>query len=126
MKEARKFSREQPCTKVEIHNCFFDGRQYTKRPVVEVKMEVGDNVPKYLVREDYVSFVLLAGVDYYELTVDGEEWLRAGLKRYLELHPERASDVVQAATGRVIRRQASTPTPTTAKAPSRVVRRTMR
>lgn len=111
MKEARKFTRESPVTKVELHNAFFDGHRYTKCAVVDFKVQCGDNAIKYLVREGYVDTLLMGGVDYYVLSDDGEEWLREGLKRFLVLHPERAPDVRQA---------------TTAKPARRVIRRTMR
>jgi len=128
MKAAKKFTRENPCTKVEIHNCFIDPDigKYRSVPLVVAKMEIGDNVPKYLEKNDYLRAELKGGVDYYTLTADGEDWLREGLKRFLVLHPERAADVIQAATGRVIRRQAPTPTKAPAKAPSGVLRRRVR
>lgn len=64
MKAAKRFSKDSPCTKVEIHNCFFDGHRYNKRPVVDAKMEIGDNVPKYLAREEFVKTITMSGVDY--------------------------------------------------------------
>lgn len=109
MKAARKFTRDDPVTKVELHNCFIDpatGR-YRPVPLVNAKTQIGDNAPKYLARNEYLRTVLRGGIDYYELTPDGEQWLRDGLKRFLELHPERAADVLQApkqAPRRVIRR----------------------
>lgn len=94
MKEARKFTRDNPCTKVEIHNCFWVVDKYKAQPVVHAKTQIGDNVPKYLMREGYLEEKTMGGVDFYRLTPDGEHWLRDGLKRFLELHPERISDVV--------------------------------
>jgi hypothetical protein len=104
MKAARVFTKEDPCTKIELHNCFFDGVRYSHKPVVNAKMEIGDNAPKYLVKKGYVVESIVGGVDYYRLTDEGEEWLREGLQRYLVLHPERSGEVKQAARSRVIRR----------------------
>lgn len=86
------FTREQPCTKVEIHNCFYAPGGYKARMVIEARTEIGINVPKYLLREGYAVQELRGGSDYLELTEEGEEWLRTGLARQLELHPERRLD----------------------------------
>lgn len=94
MKTAAKFTRESPCTKVEIHNAFFNGRDYARRPVVEAKAIIGDNAPKFMLSKGYIEQVLADGVDWYVPTLSGKAWIRSGLSRYLELHPDRAADVI--------------------------------
>lgn len=87
------FTRANPCTKVEIHNCFYkEGGGYQPRSVIEARTEIGLNVPKYLTREGYATLELRRGVDYLILTPEGEQWLTDGLTRQLELHPERRLD----------------------------------
>lgn len=111
------FTRDNPCTKVEIHNCFASTGRYADTPVVEAKTIIGENVPKYLLREEYVVVRLIGGVDHYCLTPDGRKWLQEGILRYLELHPERVTECVNlppgyaspakaptGAQGRIIRR----------------------
>ena len=93
MKEAAKFTRDNPVTKVELHNAFWRTGQYRDTPVVDAKRIIGDNAPKYMLREDFISMETRGGVDWYILTDSGREWLRAGIARYLELHPERRSEV---------------------------------
>lgn len=94
MKEAAKFHRDNPCTKVELWNCFFDQktRRFVARPLVDAKRLIGDNAPKYLRREEYMREFLRDGIDWYELTESGRAWLHKGIVRYLELHPERKSE----------------------------------
>lgn len=89
----RRFDRENPCTKVELHNCFFDGIRYRPRRVIEARTIIGENAPKFLLREGYALVTTQAGADFYTLTPDGDAWLRKGIARYLELHPERLQDV---------------------------------
>lgn len=86
------FTRDNPCTKVDLHNCFFRGGRYVNRPVVEAKAEIGENAPKYLIREGLVVMREIGGVDTYCVTPKGDQWLRTGIVRYLELHPERLRD----------------------------------
>lgn len=93
MKDAAKFTRESPVSKVELWNCFTDeAGAWIDRRVVDAKTEIGDNAPKYLRREDFLEEKLVNGVDMYILTWRGRGWLRSGLIRYLELHPERIAE----------------------------------
>lgn len=91
---ARIFTREDPCTKVDLHNCFFRGGAYVRRPMVEARGDIGLNAIKYLKREELARVYEENNVDYWELTAAGKEHVRKGLARYLELHPEARADVV--------------------------------
>lgn len=113
-KAPRVFTRDDPCTKVDLHNAFFRQGQYRDTPVVDARAIIGVNAPKYLIREGYVEEKLRGGVDWYVLTIKGKAWLRTGVIRYLELHPERAVDCIEPPPGRnpgvarrVLRRGAS-------------------
>ncbi len=109
MKEAAKFTRDRPCTKVDLWNCFRRAGGYPAQTVVHAKTLIGDNAPKYLVREGYAREFTAGGVDFYQLTHHGIAWLEKGVKRYLELHPEVKKDLLFPIPGsvpakRVIRR----------------------
>ena len=88
MSTVARFTRESPCTKVYLYNCFGGEGPV---PVVEAQAIVGANAPKYLLREKYITQVSRAGVDYYLLTKNGREWLTTGVRRHLALHPEEAA-----------------------------------
>lgn len=127
----KQFTKDNPCTKVDLHNCFFHGARYVNRPVVEAKMEIGENAPKYLIREGYVVVRMIDNVDYYCLTPLGDAWLRTGILRYLTLHPEKAADCKFLPPGftrspmqaRAARRAPATPS---VASPRRIIRRTKR
>lgn len=93
MKEARRFTRESPCSKVDIWNGFRRGSGFPAIPVVEAKSFTGDNAPKYLAREGYLRAFTAGGVDFYQLTPEGISWLLKGIHRYVDLHPEAAVDL---------------------------------
>lgn len=88
MKSAKVFTQDNPCTKVDLHNCFFSGGAYVNRKVVDAKTVIGDNAPKYLLRKGYIEQRLIEGADWYVITIAGKAWLRAGIARHLVLHPE--------------------------------------
>lgn len=99
-KPVKVFSREEPCTKVDLHNCFYlGGGAPLSRAVVEARGEIGLNAIKYLKREGYAIEHETDGVDYWTLTPEGVEWLRKGLARHLELHPADASLVMRSRAG---------------------------
>ena len=89
------FTRDEPCTKVDIHNCFTSPTGYAPVPVVTARGKIGLNVPKYLLREGFAVAVSIKNIDYYDLTTTGVEWLEKGLKRHLELHPDDAAKVIK-------------------------------
>lgn len=89
---AKIFTRDDPCTKIDLHNCFYRNMRYAAVPVVEAQSIIGKNAPKYLLREELIVLRSTKGVDFYVPTAKGDAWLRAGILRFLELHPERASE----------------------------------
>lgn len=99
-KPVRVFTREEPCSKVHLFNCFTAPSGYRPRAVVEARGEIGINAIKYLIREGYAECFEGAGVDWWKLTADGESWLTQGLVRYLEIHPEQRSLVEGTAPGK--------------------------
>ena len=132
-RKPKVFTRDNPCTKVDLHNCFYHGGQYVNRPVIEAKMEIGENAPKYLIREGLVVLRTIGQVDMYCVTPKGDQWLRTGIVRYLELHPERLEDCTFPPPGvkhaqTVAKKAAAKAAKASAKpvpvAPRRIIRRT--
>lgn len=95
----KHFDRESPCSKVDIHNCFYRGGKHIPRLVIEARTVIGLNVPKYLLREGFAVLKPMRGQDYYELTTEGKAWLTHGILRFLELHPEAALDCLENPAG---------------------------
>ena len=94
IKPTKVFTREQPCSKVDIWNCFITAKGLAPVMVVASRGEIGLNVPKYLLKNEYLEAYTEKSVDYYRLTPSGEEWLRKGLNRHLELHPGEVENVL--------------------------------
>lgn len=99
MSNAAQFTRDKPCGKVELWNCFRQGGKYPPRPLVAVRAEIGANAPKYLLREGYMRQYEFKGTDYYCLTPSGVSWLEKGIARHCELHPEDARMCKERPTG---------------------------
>lgn len=97
------FTRDNPVTKIELHNCFYHDGQYRPRMVIQARTEIGLNAPKYLLREGFIVVRQIKGVDYYCPTATGDNWLRTGLARFLVNHPDRLSDVREPPAGFSIR-----------------------
>ncbi len=95
IKPVRVFTKENPVTKVELQNCFVHSiDDYCRRPVVEAQGEIGVNAPKYLMKKGYLVYRSDRGIDYYELTDSGKEWLAKGLAAHLARHPDDASKLI--------------------------------
>ena len=94
IKPVRVFTRENPCTKIELFNCFTGEFGYVRRPVVEARGEIGENAPKYLLQKNYCVYRTDKGIDYYELTQAGEEWLTKGVAAHVGRHPDDYSKLV--------------------------------
>ncbi len=94
--EVKVFSRESPCTKLEIWNCFRNKRSagFVRVPVPEAQAQIGANVPRVMEREGRLVSVVAGQVQYYVLTEEGEDWLLEGFKRYLKNHPAHAAAAV--------------------------------
>ena len=91
-KPTKKFTRDAPCTKVDLWNCFRDGLRFKPRPVVEARGEIGAPAPRYLIKKEYLTLCTVGNVEYYELTERGRHWLTDGLKEFLKHNPDRTKD----------------------------------
>lgn len=90
--EVAKFTRDNPCTKKHIWNCFAAPSGFRAVPVVDAQAVIGVNAPRVMEREGRLVVRNTKGVDYYVLTSVGEEWLRAGAEAYIRNHPSESGD----------------------------------
>lgn len=88
--EIKRFTKDNPCTKIDIWNCFYGKRGFIKVSVVEARSKIGVNAPRVMEGNAYLVRKNAATMDYYELTELGKEWLVNGVKRYLKNHPSSA------------------------------------
>lgn len=88
---AKVFTKDNPCTKLDIWQCFRIATGFRRVPVGEAHTYIGLNVPRVMEREGRLLRVEDQGIEYYELTTDGGNWLAEGFRRYLKNHPSRVS-----------------------------------
>ena len=83
MKTVRVFTKNEPCNKVDIWNCFRAeaGNKFVSVPIVEARDAIGISVPSHLVRAGRAE--MIKGGDSIRLTSEGKTWLRAGTVRYV-------------------------------------------
>lgn len=113
------FTRDNPCTKVHLHNAFVaTTNNYAPVSVVYFRSIAGTNSQKYLLKSGYAREYQLGGVDMIELTNDGREWLRKGLQSHLTRHPE-DSAMVFSESPEIAKARGSKPAP----AAKRIIRR---
>lgn len=93
MKPAVKvFTKDVPCTKLDIWNCFASQRGgFRTVQVDEAHSIIGKNVPRIMERKGNLERVSspLHG-DCYSLTAAGKQWLDRGFRNYLRNHPLQA------------------------------------
>lgn len=90
--EVKIFTRESPCTKFDLWQCFRIATGFRAVPVAEAQSIIGANVPRIMEREGRLVKQEVKGVEYYVLTDDGEDWLFEGMRRFLKNHPSRAAE----------------------------------
>ena len=90
--QPKVFTKDRPCSKVEIWNCFRGPRNWRSRPIVDARAVIGCNVPNVLIKAGRARMSSSGRVDTIALTEEGREWLKTGLKRYLVNNPQRASE----------------------------------
>lgn len=91
--EVKVFTKQKPCTKKDIWNCFRGPTGFLKVQVDDAHAEVGVNVPRVMERQGYLVKESLPKGDYYYLTSMGQSWLENGIKSFLRNHPAEAKNV---------------------------------
>ena len=92
--EVRVFTKDSPCSKLDIWNTFRTRRGFKRVQVDEAKSHIGANAPKNMLKHGYVEVVDVKNVECYELTEDGKDWLKTGIAGFVKRHPDEASDAV--------------------------------
>lgn len=89
-----KYCKSNPCSKVDIYNCFRTRRGYRRVSMDEVKTEhLGLNVPRRLLENGRADTVIHEGVEYMFLTEAGKTWIERTLPPYLKRNPHKAKFV---------------------------------
>jgi hypothetical protein len=92
--EVAVFTRDNPCNKLILWNCFRTRRGFKKIQVDEAKAQIGENAPKNMLKNEYVVVVESRNVEYYQLTEEGKFWLKTGMAGFVKRYPEEAGDAV--------------------------------
>jgi hypothetical protein len=83
------FTKDNPCTKIHIWNCFRGQRGFRRAQVDEARAVIGANAPRGMIAQGRLERVSKGNVDYYQLTEAGKKWLYQGMQNYLRNHPDR-------------------------------------
>ena len=83
----KQFTKDKPCTKLDIWNCFRSRRGFIPAQVNAAKSIIGANAPRVMEQHKRVRVTSRSNVDYYELTAEGKKWLVRGIKNYVRNHP---------------------------------------
>ena len=92
--DVKEFTRDDPCTKLHIWNCFRAAHGFKRVQLDEAWSEIGVNAPRNMLKKGYIEIKHAAQEDYYQLTNSGEEWLRKGVKSYIRKHPDERKNAV--------------------------------
>jgi len=87
--EVKVFSRDEPCTKLNIWNAFKGVRGWKRVQVDVAHSIVGLNAPKNMLSNSYIEKGVKGAEEYYYLTEIGKEWLTIKFRNYLLTHPDK-------------------------------------
>ena len=90
--QVRTFTKEDPCTKLDIWNCFRRREGFAAIQVDAAWSQIGKNAPRVMERNGYLIRANGDNGDYYQLTVEGQEWLEKGFRSFLRNHPHRGKE----------------------------------
>lgn len=83
------FTKDNPCTKVDIWNCFRGRRGFVQVEESQVFSVIGKNAPRGMLAKGRVERTKTAKGDMYRLTDEGVDWLMQGTRRYLKNNPDK-------------------------------------
>ena len=107
--EVRTFSRDNPCTKKDLWQCFRGPAGYRRVQVSVAHSQIGVNAPRVMERQGYLVKNATPQGDFLALTESGRQWLEKGIRAYVKNHPAERGEIdflddVQPAR-RVVRRR---------------------
>lgn len=85
--EVRVFTKDSPCTKRDLWECFVGPTGFRTVSVPEAHSVIGVNAPRGMEREGRLRVAKTPMGDYYSLTAEGREWLVKGILSYARNHP---------------------------------------
>lgn len=91
--QPRVFTRDNPCTKLDIWNCFKSSTGFARVDVPTAQSLIGVNVPRVMERNGYLVVDRLPQGDFYTLTEDGQKWVTRGIISFIKNHPSRANEL---------------------------------
>lgn len=89
----REFTKDAPCTKLEIYQCFSGPRGYQRVQVDAAHSVIGKSVPRVLERDGKAIKIAGPRGDFYELTEFGQQWLDKGIRAFLKNHPYKRDEL---------------------------------
>jgi hypothetical protein len=89
---AKEFTRDNPCTKLDLWNCFMSRAGFVPVDVNLAQSLIGMNAPRVMERNGYLVREYTGKGDYYKLTPAGQDWLSRGFRNFLRNHPHRAKE----------------------------------
>lgn len=102
--EVRTFTRENPCTKKDLWQCFRGPAGYSRVLVSVAHSLIGVNAPRVMERQGYLVKDQTAQGDYFMLTAPGQAWLEKGIRAYVKNHPAERGEVQYLDTVQLARR----------------------
>lgn len=86
--DVKVFTKDNPCTKVDIWNCFRGPMGFTLIQVDRAHSIIGKNAPRVMLKNGYIERRAgKMGQDLYLMTSKGREWLIQGIASHLRRHP---------------------------------------
>lgn len=97
----KQFTKQNPCNKKDIHNCFVATRmvrgnntKYIKRTLVSTYEAIGKRVTGLLVSNERAVIYSENNIDYCMLTDEGKNWLDKGIRAWIANHSSRVNEVI--------------------------------
>lgn len=91
--EVRTFTRENPCTKKDLWQCFRGPTGYRRVLVAVAYSQIGVNAPRVMERQGYLVKNATPQGDFLTLTESGRQWLDKGIRAYVKNHPSERDDI---------------------------------
>ena len=91
--EVRTFTRENPCTKKDLWQCFRGPTGYRRVLVAVAYSQIGANAPRVMGRQGYLVKNATPQGDFLTLTESGRQWLDKGIRAYVKNHPSERDDI---------------------------------
>lgn len=91
--QVKVFTRDNPCTKKDIWECFTHNGKFRDMTVPEAQAIIGKNVPRVMERNGHLIVIHDPKADRYRLTGSGQQWAINGINAFLKNHPQYADEV---------------------------------